>query len=196
MKRLIAVLVTFAMPTWAEPVSLDQISAYINKLTSAETRFVQYNADGSRSRGTIYIKRPGRMRFEYDPPNEALVLASGGVVAIFDAKSNTEPTQYPLKRTPLNLILGRGVDLEGSGMVVGHAEAENGMTLVTAQDPKTPEAGTIELYFQPDPLELVQWVITDEAGTRTGVALGPLDRSKEKSNIFFSVNREAELRSQ
>ena len=195
MYRLIALLCLFATSSSADPMPLKALSAYINGLGSAQTQFTQYNGDGSRSTGTLYIQRPGRMKFEYDPPNEALVLASAGVIAIFDAKSNAEPQQFPLKRTPLNLILGSNIDLSNADMVANHYQAENGMTVVEARDPKNPASGWIELYFSPDPTALTQWVITDEAGTTTGIAIGPLDVSVKFPSWFFSVNREAELRS-
>lgn len=89
----------------AEKLSLNEISKYLNALKSAKGAFTQINDDGTISTGTIYIRRPGRARFEYNPPDEALVVAGGGQLAIFDNKSNQPPEQYPLKRTPLNLIL-------------------------------------------------------------------------------------------
>ena len=163
---LVAVL--FALPAQAEIIPLDRISAYLNGLTTAQTDFTQVNADGSISTGTIKIKRPGRMRFEYAPPDASLVLASAGQVAIFDAKSNLPPEQYPLTRTPLNLILSPTVDLARANTVVGHAEVE-GTTRVAVQDPEHPEYGSIELVFTDQPLQLRQWIITDDMGAQTTV---------------------------
>lgn len=180
-----------ALPARAELLSLRDISQYINSLKTAEAEFHQVNADGSTSSGRVLIQRPGRMRFEYAPPERTLVLAAAGQVAIFDAKSNQPPEQYPLKRTPLNLILARNVDLETARMVVGHREA-GGLTVVTAQDPAHPELGTIELSFSSAPVALRQWVVTDEAGARTSVVLGPLATGKSYSVDTFSINSEAE----
>ncbi len=115
-------VVALALPAAAEKISLSEISNYLNKLTTAEAEFTQINADGSIGTGRLIIKRPGRVRFEYAPPDKSLVLASGGQVAIFDPKSNQPPEQYPLKRTPLNLILAANIDLGRAKMVVGHSE--------------------------------------------------------------------------
>ena len=188
-----ALFVASALPAAAEKLSMAEISAYLNALKSAQTRFVQINADGSQSTGTVFIKRPGRARFEYDPPVDALVMAGGQQVAIFDPKSNTGPTQYPLKRTPLNLILARKIDLSRAQMVVGHGE-EDGMTTITAQDPKNPEYGTIRLYFSPEPVTLRQWVITDGAGDQTRVILGDLDRDVEFGSAMFNIVIESQKR--
>jgi len=177
-----ALWLALALPSLAAPVSLAEISRYLNSLTSASTEFTQQNADGSSSAGRLLIHRPGRMRFEY-AGDDTLVLASGGQVAIFDAKSNQPPEQYPLSRTPLNLILARNVDLTRAQMVVGHGETQ-GMTTVTAQDPERPEIGTITLFFSPSPLRLEQWVVTDETGGQTLVRLGGLQPGEFPPSTF------------
>lgn len=180
-----------AGPARAEKLSLDAISAYLNSLTTAEAAFTQINADGSAAKGRVIIKRPGRMRFEYAAPDETVVLAAAGQVAIFDAKSNQPPEQYPLSKTPLNLILARQVDLTTAKMVVGHTE-QGALTVVTAQDPKNPEYGTLALGFSADPIALRQWIVTDQAGAQTTVLLDELKAGSDYATSTFSI--EAELR--
>ncbi|MEM1430983.1 MAG: outer membrane lipoprotein carrier protein LolA [Pseudomonadota bacterium] len=181
------------LPARAQQVSLGALSQYLNGLQSARAAFTQVNADGTISTGTLYIRRPGRARFEYDPPEESLVMAGGGQVAIFDGKSNTAPEQFPLKRTPLNLILARQVDLTRNGMVVGHA-VDGPSTVVTAQDPEFPEYGTIRLIFTSNPVELRQWVITDESGQQTTVILGKMETGLNLGNRLFNIVQEAKAR--
>lgn len=162
-----------AFPASAERLSLAEISAYLNKLKSAEGRFTQINADGSKSTGKILIRRPGRVRFEYDPPESALVVADGSTVGIIDPRSNDGPQGYPLNQTPLNLILARNVDLTRARMVRGQSSDGN-TTTVHAQDPKYPENGTIEIMFSANPIAIRQWVINDSSGERTTVILSDL----------------------
>ncbi len=173
----------------AEELSLDQISRYLNGLRTVQTDFTQINADGSISTGTIYISRPGKARFEYNPPNEALVIAGGQQLAIFDPKSNDGPTQYPLKRTPLKLILARDIDLTREDMVVGR-EFDGIATTITAQDPDNPEYGTITMTFTDSPIELRQWVVTDDVGDQTTVVLGVLNEVPDLSLDLFNIDRE------
>lgn len=173
----------------AAEVPLDKLSTYINSLTSAEARFVQTNADGSTAKGRIILQRPGRARFEYDPPDKNLVLASGQMVAIFDAKSNQPPEQYPLARTPLNLILAPQVNLSAAKMVIDHGEFQ-GATHVLAQDPKHPDYGTIELIFSEDPVALTEWIITDDIGNQTSVMLEPLKTGGTYPASLFSIDLE------
>ena len=185
--------VALALPALAEKLPLNTLSAYLNHLVTAETDFTQVNADGSVATGRIFIQRPGRVRFEYAPPDDSLVLASAGTVVIFDAKSNEPPEQYPLDRTPLNLILGANIDLGRARMVVGH-EANGSSTRVRAQDPGHPEYGTIDLIFTDGPVALRQWVITDDLGQQTTVILGDLTVGGSYKPSFFSLDIEKKKR--
>jgi len=191
---LLAVLALATVPTGVgaqTPIPLGEISRYINSLTKAKAEFTQLNADGSISTGTLYLHRPGRARFEYDPPEPALVIAGGGTLAIFDRKSNQPPEQYPLRRTPLSVILERNVDLSRAGMVTGH-RAEGNTTIVTAQDPESPEAGAIRLVFTAGPVELRQWVIVGQDGSETTVVLGELLRDVELTSFLFNIPLEVD----
>lgn len=186
-------LALLASPVAADPLPLATLSAYLNGLTSVEAAFRQENADGSTSSGHIYIKRPGRMRLDYDPPEKSVVLVSGGTVAIFDAKSNEPPEQYPLARTPLNLILAPQIDLAQARMVVGQAEVQ-GLTHVVAQDPKHPDYGTIELVFSANPVTLTGWIVTDDAGSQTIVKLDKFTQTASLKPSMFSFEIEEQKR--
>jgi len=187
-------LVALALPAQAEKISLGQLSSYLNSLTTAESNFTQINSDGSIATGRLYIRRPGRVRFEYAPPDRSLVMAGGGQVAIFDAKSNQPPEQYPLRRTPLNLILEANVDLARARMVVGHSEEQN-TTRVRAQDPEHPEYGTIDLVFTANPVELRQWIITDDLGSQTTVILDEMKKGGTLGAVLFDITAETAKRS-
>ncbi|MDR9393401.1 MAG: outer membrane lipoprotein carrier protein LolA [Roseovarius sp.] len=175
-----------ALPAAAEKLSLAQISTYLNGLETARGDFTQINDDGSISTGRILLKRPGRVRFEYTPPEETLVIADGDRVGIIDPKSNTGPEAYPLNRTPLKIILARNVDLTRERMVTGHA-SDGKTTTVRAQDPDHPEYGSIELVFSGPPVQLRQWVINDSGGGRTTVVLGELTPDVSLRNERFEI---------
>jgi outer membrane lipoprotein-sorting protein len=102
-RRIIIFLLLGCLPSMAmaEKLSLAGISTYLQGLKTLEAQFTQINSDQSISTGRLYLHRPGRARFEYNPPDQALVIAGGGAVAIFDLKTGQLPDQFPLKRTPL-----------------------------------------------------------------------------------------------
>ena len=172
----------------AQKLPLNDISAYLNKLQTAKGEFTQINDDGSISTGTIYIKRPGKVRFEYNPPETALVVAGSNTVVIYDSKSNQPPESYPLNRTPLSIILARNVNLGAANMVTGHS-FDGTATVVTAQDPANPEYGNIQMKFTGNPVELRQWIINDGNGSQTTVVLGDLQRGGSLPDRLFDVGR-------
>ncbi|SEO21152.1 Outer membrane lipoprotein-sorting protein [Salinihabitans flavidus] len=182
-------VLAMAFPAAAEKLPLSAISSYLNSLTTAQAGFTQLNEDGTRSAGQLYIKRPGKMRFEYDPPNEGLVMAGSGAVAIFDGRSNQPPETYPLKRTPLSIILAPNVNLGRERMVIGHTE-DGIATVVTAQDPDNPDYGTIKLYFTANPVTLRQWVINNGDGGTVTVRLGELKTGISLSNDLFNIRKQ------
>jgi len=180
-------------PAWAEKIPLAEISDYFNAMFNASSPFTQINDDGTLSTGNIMIRRPGRIRFEYDPPDQSLVMAGQGKVAVFDPKSNQPPERFPLTKTPLFLILSSDVDLGRANMVVGHTD-DGIATNVIAQDPNHPEYGYIQLVFTGDPVELRQWVITDGSGAKTTLILGDLQMGGSMPTKLFDIGAEMEAR--
>jgi outer membrane lipoprotein-sorting protein len=190
---LAPVLVALASPAAADQLSLKQLSDHLNSFRSAAGEFTQINDDGSISTGRIFIKRPGNARFEYDPPNQALVMAGQRAVAIFDPKGNTGPEVYPLNQTPLSVILRETVDLDGADMGVDHSY-DGTATTVTAMDAENAEYGNIPLVFTDNPVQLRQWVINDQSGGATTVVLGQMTYDPKLRSRLFDINAETESR--
>ena len=178
-----------AAPASGQTISLDELSSYLNAMTTAESAFIQITDDGSQSTGRMYIKRPGRIRFEYDPPELALVIVGGGQVAVFDPKANAEPTRFPLIHTPLSLLLEKTVDLARRDMVVTH-KSEGPITFMVLQDPDRPEYGSIQLMFTDNPVQLSQWIVDDNSGGQTQIVLGDWVEGQKLPNILFNIQAE------
>lgn len=179
-----------ALPAAAEKLPLNAISSYLNAMKTAQGDFTQINDDGSISTGTIYIKRPGKVRFEYNAPDTGIVIAGSNTVVIYDKKSNQPAETYPLSKTPLSIILAENVNLGQARMVTGHSY-DGTSTTVRAQDPEHPEYGNIELKFTGNPVELRQWVINDGNGSQTTVVLGELKKGGALANSIFDVSGKA-----
>ncbi|WP_341368501.1 outer membrane lipoprotein carrier protein LolA [Yoonia sp. BS5-3] len=197
-KRILFMVLTMALAIYAgaasaQQLSLGQLSQYLNQLQTAQGGFTQINQDGTISTGQIYIKRPGRIRFEYNAPNDALVMAGGGQLAVFDPRSNIGPDRYPLNQTPLGIILEANVDLNRERMVT-NIVSDGTTTTITAQDPDNPQYGNIKLVFTANPVELRQWIITDELGTETTVILNDLETGGAIGDIQFNIVAEMRQR--
>ena len=170
----------------ADKLSLNELSAYLNGLKTAQATFSQRNDDGSVSTGNLYIHRPGRMRFEYDPPNSAVVIAGGNTVRIHDPRSNQPPESYPLRRTPLSVVLARKVNLAQAGMVTGHGY-DGSKTIVRARDPEHPEYGSIDLKFTDNPVRLDSWTVNNADGSSTTVVLQDMQTGMPLGASLFSM---------
>ena len=189
-KILIKILIIISCsshPSLADRISLNKISDYINGLTTLQADFEQINSDGSIDRGKLYIRRPGRMRLEYTDPNNALVIAGAGSVAIFDNKSKNGPTLFPLKKTPLNLLLKKNVDLSKNEMITEHT-ANNENTFIVAKDPKRKSQGSIKMMFSNSPVSLQGWTITNQSNQKTKIILDKLDKKTKIPLYLFNIS--------
>lgn len=183
---LAALPLAAALPVRAQSVNVSAINSYLENLRSARGRFTQTNPNGSRQAGTFYLAKPGRIRFEYDKPEGAMVIADGSWVAVFDPRSNRNPTRYPLDRTPLSLLLRDRLSLTEPGLVLGATRDAEG-TDITVVDPRAPTEGRMVMSFADDPVALRQWQITTKTGDRTQVALASLETGVAVDPSLFNI---------
>ncbi len=174
-------------PAAAQSVDVSAINAYLVALRSAEGNFRQTNPNGSVQTGRFYLQKPGRIRFEYDRPAGAMVIADGSWVGVFDPKSNRNPTRYPLDKTPLSLLLRDRLSLAEPGMVKGATRDADGSTTITVVDPRSPTEGRMAMHFGTAPITLLGWDITTKAGQTTRVALTDLATGGATDRSLFNI---------
>ena len=180
-------------PSFAEKISLGNISDYINGLKMVEADFEQVNSDGSIDTGKLYIRHPGKMRLEYAAPNNALVIVGAGSVAIFDDKTKSGPTLFPLKKTPLNLLLKKDVNLIKNEMVSEHS-TKNEDTFIIVKDPKRVSQGKIKMVFSNNPISLKSWTITNQSKQKTKVLLRNLDEKVKIPLYLFNITAASKVK--
>ena len=163
---------------------LTRITNLLNGISTMEGNFVQVGPDGDLSEGLFYMRRPGRVRFEYQPPNPTLIVADGFWVGVYDTVDDTLD-RFPLSETPLDLLLRDRVDLRDE-RAVQSIERSADQLRVKAIDPDAPDQGSITMVFTNNPLELTQWIVRDGQGLATTVALSEVRRNvKIDPNKFF-----------
>ena len=190
---LFVVFLTTGSILLADPYSLANISQYLKNLKILKADFSQTNPDETMSSGTILIKRPGLMRFEYYKPDKTLVLVSAGALAIFDPKGDEEPITYPIKNNPISLILEGEVDLLNSG-IVGNYKLSVEKAVLTIRDPNKPERGSVELVFTGAKPELEKFTIKNENGSSTSILLKHIEYPKNLNETLFSIPLETNKR--
>ena len=148
---------------------LDKISAYLNGVHAIEGSFAQIGPNGDVDQGKIYIDKPGKVRFEYEPPNPTLIVCDGHSIYVQNRKLNTVD-RYPLAGTPLELILNDANNLKHNSAILG--ERRDGDSLIVeARSSKNRKSSNITLVFATSPVELRQWTVIDDQGLSTTVAL-------------------------
>jgi outer membrane lipoprotein-sorting protein len=151
---------------------VDRAVAYLQGLTEARGRFVQTDARGATTQGELFLKRPGKARFAYDPPSGLLVVSDGRTVNVADSRLKTFES-YPLGATPLSLFLAKTIRLDRGVQVTRVDRAADGFT-ITARDGKKASAGQIALTFTNSPITLASWAVTDAQGRTTRVQISGL----------------------
>jgi len=169
--------------TAADQALVDKAVAYLQSLDQAKGRFLQTDARGRTSTGDIYLKRPGRVRFAYDPPVGLLVVSNGAQVNVQDSRLKTFES-YPLSATPLALFLAREIRLDRGVQVTSVRRYADGFSL-TARDLRKETAGQISLVFSDNPMALREWTIVDAQGQTTRVGLSGLTRVGALSPDLF-----------
>lgn len=168
-----------------DKAELDRISAYLNSIHTLKAAFVQIGPEGQVDEGTFYVEKPGRMRFEYVPPNPTLVVSDGSTVAVENRKLNTLD-RYPIWSTPLNLILSNDVNLKKNQEIAG-IEHQQGQLVVQARSHSSKVNGNITLVFSEPDLELRQWTVVDAQGLSTTVSVRDVRRDVPLDPSLFII---------
>jgi outer membrane lipoprotein-sorting protein len=165
---------------------VDRISNYLSSLQSLIGDFVQIGPDGARTTGKFYIQKPGRVRFEYDPPSPIDVIADGLSVVVRDRRLATQDL-YPLSQTPLRYLLADQIDLARDANLVAVSQ-DNTFVSITIEERQI-LVGThrLMLMFGAKDMQLRQWTVTDPQGYETTVAVYNLDVSHRPDPGLFTI---------
>lgn len=171
MKRLLIAALLAAAPAGAAPLTIDSVKAALKATTTMTADFSQTATNGTVATGKLTLARPGRIRFQYDKA-PLLVVADGKRLSVVDYEVG-QVSQWPIKSTPLGVLLDGDADLARFAHVVGN---EGNGLLVEARDQKHPEYGAITLNFvtdaaAPGGLALLGWTAIDAQNNRTDIKL-------------------------
>ncbi len=166
---------------------LDRISMYLSSIQTMVGNFVQIGPDGGRTEGTFYLQKPGRVRFEYNPPSPIDIIADGSSVVVRDRKLATQDL-YPLSETPLRYLLADRIDLLRDTDVVSVTSDDTFASVTIEQKQLMIGTDKLMIMFDAKDLTLKQWTVTDPQGFDTTVAVYNLDTTKKPDPDLFVIN--------
>lgn len=170
-----------------DKADIARIEKYLNGITTMKARFLQVASTGDIAQGTLTLARPGRMRFEYDPPSPTLVIADGTYLILVDKQLDTT-THVFLRNTPVGVLVDEDVKLAGA-VTVTRMSRDPGVIRVTLVRTASPEDGTLTLVFSDDPLQLKQWIVVDSQGVETKVTLGEPEFGVSVNRAMFQYEK-------
>jgi len=168
---------------------IERIDKYLTGVQTMVGDFVQVAPDGTKTDGKFYLQKPGRVRFEYNPPSPVELIADGQSMVVRDRKLATQDL-YPLSQTPLRFLLADRIDLLKDTDLVGVYSDNMFVTMVIEQRQIIGGTYRLMLMFSAKDLELKQWTVTDPQGYDTTVAVFNLDKSKKPDPDMFKINYE------
>ena len=148
---------------------------------------MQVGPRGNISNGIFYISKPGKMRFEYNPPSPYLIVSDGTWVVIMNRK-NKRTDHYPLSSTPLQLVLSKNVDLMKQARILD-VRTEAGAIKLTLAAKNKAVPGKLTLTYSEEKSEIQEWAVIDGEGRRTTISLSELKPGGDHAASLFKVKR-------
>ncbi|HCK20276.1 MAG TPA: outer membrane lipoprotein carrier protein LolA [Thalassospira sp.] len=169
------------------PEMVKKIEDYLAGITTLTADFVQISSDGGAAEGKLFMERPGKMRFEYNPPAQILLVATGHDFIYYDKEINA-PTYIDIDETPAGIILAENISLTDKVRIVDYRRTAETIrvTLVRKSDPG---AGSVTLVFSEKPMQLRQWIVTDPTGIETTVTLFNTKEGMQLDPELFKFER-------
>ena len=165
----------------------DRVSAYLSGVRQLHGNFVQVGPDGSKSEGEFFLQKPGKIRFDYNPPSPIELIADGSSVVVRDRKLATQDL-YPLSQTPLRFLLADRLDLLRDTNLIGVYADDVFVTVVIEESQILGGTHRVMLMFGAQDTQLRQWTVTDPQGYDTTVAVYNLDASKTPDPNMFRID--------
>jgi outer membrane lipoprotein-sorting protein len=176
-------LLLAVLPAHAQ-TSVADVERYLNSIRTFKARFVQSNPNGSIAQGTLYVWRPGRMRFEYDPPSQLKIVADGYQVTMWDPATK-DFGQWPIGWTAASWLAKDPITLSGDLRVEKFERGSNGLLEMTMSQTRRPKEGKVIVRFSENPMALQGWTIIDERGQRVNIALSNVQPNVQLAESLF-----------
>jgi len=163
-----------------------EVEKYFNSIRTLQARFVQTNPNGSVVQGTLSLRRPGRMRFEYDAPSQLKIVADGSQVTMWDP-ANRDFGQWPIGWTAASFLVKEPLHLSGD-LTVESQQRQDGLLALTLVQARKPQEGKVIIRLSENPMQLRGWTILDNRGNKVNVTLTDLKTGIQLADSLFKYD--------
>ena len=191
-KTILAPVLIFLLG-WATPSlgaskqdTVKKISDHFTKVPTMAGEFIQFDPKGNQTNGKFYIQRPGKIRFNYNDPTPIKIISNGKTVAVNNRKLKTWDF-YPLKKTPLSLVLGSKMALDPK--TIRNVTSDADLTTIVMGDDRIFGNSEITMMFDPTTFDLRQWIIKDAQGKETTVMIFNVQKNIKIPAAYFKVDQ-------
>ena len=167
--------------------TVQRIEDYLTGINTLRGRFVQTAGNGGQATGEVWLKRPGKLRFEYDKPTDILIVSNGSMLLYFD-RELMQTSYIPLSETPLGFLVQESVDLRNveDYHVASLQRGDGEIALWVAQaGVDAGQPGSLRLVLQTEPMALKRWRVVDQQGTVTRVRLNDVETGVSLDDALF-----------
>ncbi len=168
-----------------EAALVARAESYLNGITTLQASIFQIAPDGAMAEGTLYIERPGRLRLEYAPPVDVLLVGADGWLTYTDGELR-QHSQTPIAETPAGVLVRADIRFSGD-IEVRDVAREADLVYIRLARTEAPDDGAITLVFTERPFELRQWVVVDPQGLTTRITLFELRRGHALDPALFAA---------
>lgn len=180
-------LLFFAPGAYAQgQADVTQVEQYFNSIRTLQAHFVQSNPTGAIVQGTLSVSRPGKMRFEYEPPSQLKIVADGVQVTMWDPV-NKDFGQWPIGWTAASFLVQQPMKLSGD-LTVEKVERNDGLLELTVVQTRKPQEGKIVVRVAENPMQLKGWSIIDNRGNKVNVALADVKVGAPLADAMFKYD--------
>lgn len=166
---------------------LKKIEHNLNAIKSLKSSFIQYGPQGDIEQGTIFLERPGKIRFEYAGENPILVVSDGEMLSFIDYEIK-QVSRWPVDKTPLSLLVDEYIDLNNKDIEIPEIVRFSGLIKVSVRRLNQKELGYITLIFEEKSMDLKSWEIVDTQGYTTRITLHNPEYNISVDNIKFTFD--------
>jgi outer membrane lipoprotein-sorting protein len=166
---------------------IERVSAYLSNMRTLVGEFYQVAPDGTRTAGDFYLMKPGKVRFDYNPPSQIELIADGRSVAVRDRYLASQDL-YPISQTPLRFLLADRIDLLRDTNLVAVYGDDVFVTVVIEERQIVRGKYRVMLMFGAKDYQLKQWTVTDPQGYDTTVAVFNLDPNTKPDPEMFRID--------